>query len=85
MQTIYHILRYGVGQTRYGKMGLRHQQEQIFLAIDTQGNQRLVVSNPPQRKIQQRFKVLIAAGFSSFKGLNQVTQLSVKQCIDRRI
>lgn len=37
MEAVHHLLRLDLGNTWQEQMGLRHQEEQIFLTVDPQG------------------------------------------------
>lgn len=61
MQAFGHLSCGGLGTARHGRLRLRHEQEQVFPAIDAQGVHGGEIVDASQRKIEQRPEVLIAA------------------------
>ena len=85
MQAIHHALRDRLGEARHRQMRLRHQQEQIFLAVDTQRGEGRMVVDPPQREVEQGPEILIAAALGGFEGFDQIAEFGVEQGVDRRV
>lgn len=85
VQAIHHALRDRLGQARHRQMRLRHQQEQILLAVDTERGQGGMVVDPAQREVEQGPEVLGAAALGGFEGFDQVAKFRVEQRVDRRV
>ncbi len=63
-------------------MRLRHEQEQVFLADETQAVQGYQVNDAPWREVEQGDGVLVAASLRSLIGFDKVTQLGIEQSVD---
>ena len=82
MKTGHHGQGRAFGQARHRQMRLRHQQKQIFLALDPQGKQRGFAVRASQREIQQGLEILVARRLRGLESFNQMPKLGIEQGID---
>ncbi|MFP6559450.1 hypothetical protein WJ542_14260 [Paraburkholderia sp. B3] len=64
---------------------LCHQQEEIFVAVDTKRLHRQTVVDAAEREIEQGAEVLVAARLRRLECLDEIAKLGIKQRINGRV